>query len=154
MKGCSATDSGSSVSLGLLTLFLGALSMRPFSVVCRGPLDARRSSSSTREFSVVPWLRLRLKLCSRVVWGLKRARPLYISCFCMEFTSHSWSHSQCVVNNNHATSIVITRWTKTQNMRVHGEPTRKALATQNTTYHSHTAKDRQHTTYIPLTELV
>ena len=33
-----------------------------FSVVCRGPLDARRSSSCTGEFSVVPWLRLRLQL--------------------------------------------------------------------------------------------
>ena len=49
----------------------------------------------------MPWLRLRLQLCSRVVSGLEAPRPLYFSCFCMEFTSHSWSHSKCVVNNTH-----------------------------------------------------
>ena len=48
----------------------------------------------------MPWLRLRLQLCSRVVSGLEAPRPLYFSCFCMEFTSHSWSQSKCVVNNN------------------------------------------------------
>ena len=47
--------------------------MRPdlFLDVCCGPLDARSSFSSTREFFVVPWLRLRLQLVLVSFRGLK-----------------------------------------------------------------------------------
>ena len=56
-------------------------------LLCRGSLDARRSSFSTCELLVVPWLMLQSQPLFPSCSELEGLRPPRTSCFCMEFTS-------------------------------------------------------------------